>query len=163
MLYSVKEKHYSPGELKSLIVPELTTFKTTTELSIKFKKSQLRISEILQELKKEGLCDYIKHKGYVYWLEKKRYEKYLLQQEINILRILEKHNGNSTAIAFELKMYRKAIPKRLEKLKTKGFVEVRNGVLKVTEKGKTLLLGVDESGRLIENSHSDQEALSSAP
>ncbi|HIH14646.1 MAG TPA: hypothetical protein HA360_03720 [Nanoarchaeota archaeon] len=44
-------------------------------------------------------------------------------------------------------IYRKRIPKELEKLKTEGYLYLNSGRYEMTEKGKILLLGCDEAGR----------------
>jgi len=144
MINSVKERHYSPGELKTILQCELNQFKTTSELANKFRKSDLRILEVLRELKKENRVGYIKLKGHTYWMKKEIKDKYLYKERIKILKQVNK-NKNMTAIGKTLNLGRKAINHRLIKFEKEGLVEKRGTHWMIKEKANTLL-GIDESG-----------------
>jgi len=146
MIESRKEMHYSPGELKKIILNSLYEFKTTKELSKTFGRSEIRISEVLQELKKEGKVDYIKRAGTFFWSQIGIKNKLIKQNKINILTNL---SSNYTEIGRKTGIYRKRIPKELEKLKTEGYLYLNSGKYYMTDKGKKLA-GIDESGRLME-------------
>ncbi len=146
MISSVKEKHYSPLELRNLVLSELYEFKTTKELALKFNRSELRVSEVLQELKVGNKIDFIRENGTVYWILKDLYLQHIIHQKRKILRNINK--SSFTEMGQATQIYRKRIPKELEKLKMEGYLCVSSGKYKMTEKGKQLLLGCDESGSL---------------
>jgi hypothetical protein len=144
MFASLKEKHYSPGELNSLIFFELDQFKTTFELSKKFRKSHLRVLEVLCEMKKENKIGNIKRDGNSYWIKKELMDTYLYKERIKLLKQVLK-NKNMTAIGKSLNLSRKTIRNRLVKLEQEGLVEKKGGFWVVEKEGKTLV-GIDESG-----------------
>lgn len=148
MIESRRECHYSPFELKAMIYNLLIEPKTTKELSKRVNRTETRILEVLQELKKENKIGYIKIPGNTHWMHKELKNKIILNRKKIILEALEK-NKSYTKIGKATNIYRKTIKKDLEKLKTEGFVEYSNKEWKMTEKGQNLILGIDEAGKLI--------------
>lgn len=147
MMNSFSEKHYKPLELKSLLLKELTKFKTTKQLSKKFKRSELRISEVLQKLKKEDKIDWIKIKQNRFWVDKVIKNEYLLVEK---RRIISKLMLNSyTSIGKNIGLYRKSISRRFKSYEEENLIQRHNGWWKLTEKGQKLVAGIDESGREI--------------
>ena len=146
MILSKKEKHYSPGELKILLLNELGQFKTTKELSKQFGRSEVRILETLQELKKEEKIDCIKIAGVFYWSSLEIKRDYIYQRKISVLSAL--HKKSYTEMGKQVGLSRKVIKKELEKLKTEGYIYESSGRYEMTEKGELLLLGCDEAGSL---------------
>ena len=114
MIQSVKEMHYSPLEFKTIILKEMTEPKTTKELSKKFNRTELRVTEVLQELKKENKIDYIKSFRKVSWMKVGLKNKILIDKKIKILNSLEK-NKSFTSIGKVINLSRKTIKKELEK------------------------------------------------
>ena len=148
MMLSKKEKHYSPGEIKSLLLQELNNPQTTKNLSKTLDRGEIRILEVLQELRREQKVGYIKMQGTFYWMQIELKEDYLIRRKIAILKALSTNNsytdmGKATGI------FRKTIKKELEKLKTEGYLCLDSEKYEMTEKGKILLLGADEAGRLV--------------
>ncbi|MAG47586.1 hypothetical protein CL617_03195 [archaeon] len=145
MINSITEKHYSPGELKRIVFSELKTgFKTTKQLSDKFKRSPLRLLDVLSELKRENKIDYIKTRRKSLWAKKFRIEEFLNNQKRNILsRISYK---NFTKIGSELLFSRKSISARFKIYENDNSIKKHGKWWKLTAKGKNFVLGVDESG-----------------
>jgi predicted transcriptional regulator len=144
MINSAKESHYSPRELKELLLKDLNKFRRTSELADKFKRSDLRILEVLQELKKENKVDWIKLKGRTCWAKKQLRDKYLYDEKVNILKhVVQKKNMTQIGKLFNVS--RKAIKSKLIKLENEGVVKKESDKWMLSEKGKTIL-GIDESG-----------------
>lgn len=144
MFECLKEKHYSPGELKTVLLRDLNEFKKTSELAIKFQKSDLRMSEALCELKKEGRIGVVRIKGNSYWVRKEILNEYLNSERIKLLSHVRKKQ-TMTAIGKFLNLSRKSIRNRLIKLEIEGLVEKKGGYWMVKEESKTVV-GIDESG-----------------
>ena len=144
MIECLKEKHYSPGELKQLLFEELHDFRRTSELAIKFGKSDLRILEVLRELKREGKIGLIRLRGISLWTRKEILDEYLSTEKVKLLTKLEK-NTTLTAIGKSLNLSRKSVRHRLLKLQLQGVVEKQGDYWMIKEKEKTIV-GIDESG-----------------
>ena len=144
MIDCLKEIHYSPGELKRLLLAELNQFKRTSELAKKLRKSDLRILEVLQELKREDKIGYIRIKGNTYWIKKELMNNYLNEEKIKILKEVPK-NQTLTGIGKYIGLSRKTIRTRLNKLQIEGLVYKKDGIWRMTREGRTVC-GIDESG-----------------
>ncbi|PIZ52517.1 hypothetical protein COY27_00200 [Candidatus Woesearchaeota archaeon CG_4_10_14_0_2_um_filter_33_13] len=146
MIYSVKEKHYSPYEFRTLILGELNSFKTTKQLSLLFSKSDVYTLEVLSILKKEHIIDHIKTKQGSFWAKNDLIKQYQKTEMFEILRNLNKYvNLSKTGSA--VGMARKAIVSRLLRYQKEGVVSyiASKRSWKLTEKGK-VIVGVDEAG-----------------
>lgn len=162
MMSYFSEKHYSPLELKNLISSELTNFRRTKELSSQFSRSELRISEVLQELKREGKVDWIKKEGRTYWMHKYKKEGILTREKIDILSELERLKS-FTAIGKKLNIFRKSISKKFIYYEHEGLIVKDGSWWKLTDKGQKLVCGIDESGREIKEILVPRKVLSSVP
>lgn len=144
MINSLKEKHFSPGELKLLVFGKLDCFWKTSNLANFFKKSDIRILEVLRELKKENKVDNIKMKSGSFWIKKELKDKYLYDEQINILNYLNERS-NVSFIGKKIGLSRKVVRSRLVNYQSEGLVRYEEGFWRMTEKGKTIC-GIDESG-----------------
>ena len=120
MFESKKEEHYSPYELKNNLIVELNEFKTAKELSKKYNRSHIRITEVLQQLKKENYSNHKKINGKVYWAKKSLIEEYNKKLIENIKESMNRHGKNYTAIGKEIGLYRKSVKREIDKNLQKG-------------------------------------------
>ena len=146
MIKSVKEKHYSPHFLRKLVLEELYSFVRTKDLANKFNRSQLRVYDVLGQLRNENKADYIKINGFTYWASKELIENYILTQKISILKALSS-NKTFTSIGKCIHMDRKAVKRKLVNLEKEGYVKRTSNYWKMTSNGKRLIAGIDEAGR----------------
>jgi hypothetical protein len=146
MINSVKEKHYSPHEFRTLILKELNSFKTTKQLAKFFKKSEIYTLEVLSTLKKERTISNVKTKNGSFWAKKHIIEHHHEVEEFEILHNLNKH-GSLSRTESVIGMARKVIASRLLRYQKEGLVSYipSKRSWKLTEKGK-IIVGVDESG-----------------
>lgn len=66
---SYKQIHLPKNELEKLLIKVTKNPKTTRELSIKYKNSKSRISQVLLKLKKKGIVINFKAKNKTYWIK----------------------------------------------------------------------------------------------
>ena len=146
MIKSVKEKHYSPHEFRTLILKELNSFKTTKQLASFFNKSEVYTLEVLSVLKREKIIDNIKTKTGSFWAKGHIIEHHNEVEEFEILHNLNKH-GSLSRTESVIGVARKAIATRLLRYQKNGLVSYSPSKRswKLTEKGK-IIVGVDESG-----------------
>ena len=145
MINSVKEKHYSQGELKRIVLSKLDVFRKTKDLALELNKSELGILEVLTELKNEQKIDNLKINGVSFWGNKELKEKHFSQEKLRILHNLKKY-PSITQMSKAIDIYRKSITSRLEKYKQEGLVvRLDKNHWEMTEKGR-IIVGVDESG-----------------
>jgi|GEM_PF-786673 len=147
ILDSIKEIHYSPGQLEELILKTLhDNFMTTKELSASLKRSPLRILEVLQKLQKEDKVGHIRTNQRSCWSIKANLDKYRLNEKKFILSNI--HVSNSFAeMGKNLNISRKSISKRVIAYEKEGVIEKDAGWWKMTEAGKQFIAGIDEAGR----------------
>jgi len=145
MIDSVNEMHYSPGELKLILLGKLGSFKRTKDLANEVNRSQIHVLEVLRDLKHENKVGCIKFKGKTVWVKKDLLEKFLEEEKYKILHNLKKY-ASVTELSRGIGIYRKSISRKLREYQKEGLVErVNRNRWKMTEKGK-IIVGVDESG-----------------
>jgi hypothetical protein len=144
MILCLKEKHFSPNEFRSLILSELNDFKKTKNLAFKYERSQIRVLEILTQLKKEGHISNIKTKEGSFWAKKKIIEEFLFKEKVNLLHNIKKHKSfRHTGKVMNLS--RKYVASKIRQFEKEGLLINENNEWNMTQKGK-IVVGVDESG-----------------
>lgn len=145
MINSVKENHFSPYELESILLSKLAVFKKTCDLAKEVNRSEVRVLESLRQLKSNGKIDCLKVNGEWAWIRKELKEKYVEEEKCKILGNLKKYNS-VTQLSKGIGIYRKAITKRLKEYQRDDLVvRINRNHWKMTEKGK-IIVGTDEAG-----------------
>jgi len=146
MIFSVKEKHYSPNYLKNSLLNKLDKLHTSKELAKHFNRDLTRIQEVLSELKKENKVSHVKTKYKSLWGGKEVIEKFLMEEKFKLLKKLYKYKS-ITKLSKNINLGPKAIRRQLRKLEKEKLTEYKNNKWELTEKGKKSILGIDEAGR----------------
>lgn len=145
MTHSLKEKHFSPYELESILLEKLTAFKRTKDLANEIGRSEIHLLESLRELKKMKKADCIKINGNWLWIKRELKDKFVEEEKHKILHNLKKYSS-ITQLSKGVGIYRKSITKRLKQYQLEGLVvRVDRNHWKMTEKGK-IIVGTDEAG-----------------
>jgi Mn-dependent DtxR family transcriptional regulator len=146
MIDSVNNVNYPKHYLKKRVLSILDKFYRTQELANIFKQQDLRILEILRELKDDDKVDYVRRDKNTYWARKELISKLILRRKSDILKQLGTFKSIND-IANSIAVYRKIVSKRLRTLEAEGLVKNVNKKWIRTEEGSKLICGVDESGR----------------
>jgi hypothetical protein len=144
MINSIKEIHYSPGELSELLLNKLDKFFTTKELSTTFKRSEARIQETLSELKRLDKISYIRTRRLTLWANKELINKYLFDEKVKLLHNIKKYQSFQR-VGKELNLPRKAVAKKVRQFEKENLIFLGKNGWEMTPKGK-ITVGVDEAG-----------------
>ncbi len=122
MFLSYKQIHLPKGELKRKIKRMLTEPKTTKELTKIFRKSESRISQVLNKLKKEGIVVYFKARKKVFWIKKDKNIIIISPRKKEYLDMI-KNPVTIKQIRKKLIKGKSSIKKRMEELKRLGLIK----------------------------------------
>lgn len=148
MMKSRIEIHYPHHELKRLVYSELgKNPRTNKELSELFRRSHVRILEVLTELRNENKISYLRNKNgnqKTIWMLKEKKEELVNLDKRDILSAL--NIKNITKIGKLSGLSRKAVSKRFKRYEEEGLIEKDGNWWRLTKMGLKIL-GIDESGR----------------
>lgn len=121
-----KEDHYPKLYLKKKIYEELSSPSSASDMALKFKRSQARISETLVKLKKEQRIKNFRVRSKTYWTKNK---DLIIISDIKkrYLELLNAGSSSTQDIAKALNITWKAANKRLKELEKLGLVRKQAG------------------------------------
>ena len=133
-----KEEHYSKNYLKNNLLKILSKPYTTLELSLLFKRSQARISEVLVDLKKLGYVENYRVRSKDYWIEKDQNKVIISSVKGKYLKILRNDIINTKDISKKFNVCWKSSFRRLKELEELGLVKIdknKNWSIQETKRG----------------------------
>lgn len=145
MINSIREEHYSPNYLKEAIYSKLSKLYTTQQLAEYFKRRFVYVQEILSKLKRENKTNNIKIKNKSLWARNEVIERFLINRRLGLLKGLDTFK-TINELSKNINLGIKTIRRRLRILEKENLVENKNRKWKLSEKGKQLICGIDESG-----------------
>lgn len=111
-----KEEHYTNNYLKMNIYNQLSLPFTSKDLSIRFKRSQARIYDVLDILKKENKINNFRVRSKDYWIKKCRNVIILSKIKQDYIKFLKNSNKTTKEISQHFNVNWKASFRRLKEL-----------------------------------------------
>ena len=117
-----KERHYKNYHIRNNILQMLSNPCTTSELSVKFTRTEARIQDVLIELKNKGIINNFRSGSKSFWIRNDQNIIIISNLKKKYLNILMKGNKNTTEIANYFNVDFKSSFRRLKELENLGLV-----------------------------------------
>lgn len=117
-----KERHYKNHHIKNNILQMLSNPYTTSELAVKFTRTEARIQDVLIELKSKGIINNFRSGSKSFWIRNDQNIIIISKLKKKYLNILMKGDKNTAEIANYFNVDFQSSLRRLKELKKLGLV-----------------------------------------
>ena len=121
-----KERHYKSHHIRNNLLQMLIVPHMTSELAVKFDRTEARIQDVLMDLKSKGVINNFKCGLKTYWIKNDQNVVIISKLKKNYLDLLENKSKNTAEIAKYFNVDFKSSFKRFKELEKLGLVK-RNG------------------------------------
>jgi len=118
-----KEEHYSKNYLEKSILKDLVTPYTSNNLGIKYNRSQARVYDVLDVLKKSNIIQDFRVRSVNYWIRKDQKIIIISSLKGKYLDFLGNTNKNTKVFSIQFNVNWRSAFKRLKELEKLGLVK----------------------------------------